>query len=192
VPRCPLRFELPAAARAAAERRLTAQGADSEGARWIAVMPAGSSEPGLYPSAASWRLILDALAEQLPGVRFALIGKLRRDRRTASAVQPADVADLLAHHTRPVDCFDVDLAEQLAIVEACDLFLSPHTGFGLAALAVATPWLTISPADAGSSTTSTTSRSGRSYRTSSGTPRSASSSRRRWSRTVKTARALPA
>ncbi len=34
--------------------------------------------------------------------------------------------------------------EQLALVEACDLFLSPHTGFGMAALAVATPWLTIS------------------------------------------------
>jgi hypothetical protein len=34
--------------------------------------------------------------------------------------------------------------QQLALVEACDLFLSPHTGFGMAALAVATPWLTLS------------------------------------------------
>jgi hypothetical protein len=38
----------------------------------------------------------------------------------------------------------MDLAEQLAIVEACDVFLAPHTGFGLAALAVGTPWLAIS------------------------------------------------
>jgi hypothetical protein len=51
---------------------------------------------------------------------------------------------LLAHPSRPLDCFDLGLTEQLAIVEACDVFLSPHTGFGMAALAVGTPWLTIS------------------------------------------------
>jgi hypothetical protein len=55
----------------------------------------------MYPSAASWRLILDALAQAHPDVGFA-------------------------------------------ITERCDVFLSPHTGFGLAALAVGTPWLTIS------------------------------------------------
>jgi hypothetical protein len=70
--------------------------------------------------------------------------KLRRDRRTETALEPAELAALRAHPSRPVDCFDIGLAEQLAVVEACGLFLSPHTGFGLAALAVATPWLTIS------------------------------------------------
>ena len=39
---------------------------------------------------------------------------------------------------------DEPLLDQLALVEACDLFLSPHTGFGCAALAVGTPWLTLS------------------------------------------------
>ena len=29
-------------------------------------------------------------------------------------------------------------------MQACDVFLAPHTGFGLAALAVGTPWLAIS------------------------------------------------
>jgi hypothetical protein len=55
-----------------------------------------------------------------------------------------ELAGLLAHRSRPVDCFDVALPEQLAMVEACDVFLSPHTGFGLAALAVGTPWLALS------------------------------------------------
>ena len=54
------------------------------------------------------------------------------------------LAALLAHRSRPVDCFDVALPEQLAVVEACDAFLAPHTGFGLAALAVGTPWLALS------------------------------------------------
>ena len=43
-----------------------------------------------------------------------------------------------------VDLFDVGLLDQLAAVEACDVFVSPHSGFGMAALAVGTPWLTIS------------------------------------------------
>ena len=42
------------------------------------------------------------------------------------------------------DFFDVDLLDQLAAVETCDVFISPHSGFGMAALAVGTPWLTIS------------------------------------------------
>jgi hypothetical protein len=139
VPRCRLRFELPAAARAAAAQRLS-----PGGDRWIAVMPAGSSERALYPSPASWRLVLDALSEQLPEVRFALIGKLGRDRRTHTSLRGDELRELLSHHSAPVDCFDIGLAEQLAVVEAAGVFLSPHTGFGLAALAVGTPWLTIS------------------------------------------------
>ena len=51
---------------------------------------------------------------------------------------------MLAHRSRPLDCFDVALPEQLAVVEACDLFLAPHTGFGMASLAVGTPWLALS------------------------------------------------
>jgi hypothetical protein len=139
VPGCRLRLDLPADARDRARLVL-----GSEGARWIALMPAGSGQRSLYPSVRSWRLILDALAGRLPGVRFALFGKLRRDGRTTSTLARDEVADLLAHPSRPLDCFDLGLTEQLAIVEGCDVFLSPHTGFGMAALAVGTPWLTIS------------------------------------------------
>jgi hypothetical protein len=132
-PHRPLRLELPAEAKAAAARRL------SGGERWIAVMPAGSSERSLYPSLGSWRLILDALAEAHPDARFALVGKT-----SATTLDHGEHAALLEHRSEPVDAFDLELAEQLAIVQACDLFLAPHTGFGLAALAVATPWLAIS------------------------------------------------
>lgn len=142
VPRCRLRLELPEDARDRARRVLRAR--EPEGTRWIAVMPAGSGPRSLYPSVRSWRLILDALAARLPGVRFALIGKLRRDGRTTSTLAAGEVAALLAHRSRPLDCFDLGLTDQLAIVEACDVFISPHTGFGMAALAVGTPWLTIS------------------------------------------------
>jgi hypothetical protein len=138
-PRQPVRLELPAAARAAAARRLAPGG----GPR-LALLPAGSSEPALYPSPGSWELVLDALADAFPGLQVVLVGRLTRDERSSTSWGPDDVRRLLAHRTRPVDCVDVPLAEQLAVVEACDVLLAPHTGFGMAALAVGTPWLSLS------------------------------------------------
>jgi hypothetical protein len=46
--------------------------------------------------------------------------------------------------TDAVDAFDLALVEQLAVLEACDALLSPHSGFGFAASCVGTPWATIS------------------------------------------------
>jgi hypothetical protein len=93
---------------------------------------------------ASWLAILDALADALPGLRVVLIGRLVRDERSATALDRPGLQRLLAHRSRPVNGFDRDLVEQVALVAASDLFLSPHTGFGLVALGVATPWLTLS------------------------------------------------
>ena len=143
VPHRQLRLELPEVARAAAARRFAAH-ADGSGGGRIALMPAGSGERWLYPSAGSWLVILDALADAFPEVEIALIGKQQRDTRTTTSLASGDLAALRAHRSRPLDCFDVALPEQLAIVEACDLFLAPHTGFGMATLAVGTPWLALS------------------------------------------------
>ena len=143
VPHSRLRFELPEPARASAARRL-ASSAGGPGAGSIAVMPAGSGDRSLYPSIRSWMVILDSLADAFPGTQIALIGKQRRDTRTTTSLAPGEMAELLAHRSRPLDCFDIGLAEQLAVTAACDLFLAPHTGFGMAALAVGTPWLALS------------------------------------------------
>jgi hypothetical protein len=61
VPHQRLRLALPAAARAAAATRMRR----ADGTPWIALMPAGSSECALYPSVASWRLVLDGLRAAL-------------------------------------------------------------------------------------------------------------------------------
>ena len=141
LPHRQLRLELPGTARESAVRRFAERDQDVEA---IAVMPAGSAERALYPSTSSWLLILDALTDAFPGARIALIGKRRRDARTATSLAQGELAELLKHRSRPLDCFDIALGDQLAAVEACDLFLAPHTGFGLAALAVGTPWLALS------------------------------------------------
>jgi hypothetical protein len=134
-----LRLQLPEAARTTAAER-AAQPADS----LIAFMPAGSSERSRYPSLSSLESILDALHAALPGVRVLLVGRLARDERTTTALGRSELDRLLEHRIVAGDAFDRPLLEQLAVVERCGLFLSPHTGFGMAALAVGTPWLAIS------------------------------------------------
>ncbi|NAZ83620.1 hypothetical protein GTR02_17550 [Kineococcus sp. R8] len=138
----PFRLELPAPAVAAASdlaRTLTRPGAPL-----LALMPAGSSPASHYPSAASWVTVLDGLARALPRARVLLVGRRTRDERTATSFAEADLRRLLAHPVVAGDVLDAPLLEQLAAVQRCALFLAPHTGFGMAALAVGTPWLALS------------------------------------------------
>ena len=105
-------------------------------------MPAGSAERSAYPSVDAWTDVIVAMRERWPDVTVCVIGKLTQDGRTTTRISTEEHARLV-HLPCVVDGFDLELAEQLALVKACDAFLSTHTGFGLAALAVATPWVTI-------------------------------------------------
>jgi len=134
-----LRLELPAAVRSAARATIPA------GRRAIAVVLAGSSASRhLYPSTASWELVLGALARRYPDSVFCLVGKLREDGRTTSRVSRAAVERLLRRIPGAIDCFDRPLLEQVGLVEASGLLVSPHTGFSFLASTVGTPWLCLS------------------------------------------------
>jgi hypothetical protein len=136
-----LRLELPERERADAADEL-------EGRRAIAVMPAGSGARHLYPSTTSWLAVLDELGSRFPDATFTLVGRLGdAGGRTASGITRDEVDRLRASRQHTVDAFDRPLLAQLAAVEAASLFVSPHTGFGFAALAVGTPWLTLSGGD---------------------------------------------
>lgn len=130
-----LRLELPEHARAAA----------GFAGETIALTPAGSSDASTYPSASSWLAILDAVAEARPGLGVVLVGRRPHpDGRTATSFPEVGLERVLAHPAVVGEVFDRPLLEQLAVVERCRAFLSPHTGFGMAALAVGTPWLAVS------------------------------------------------
>lgn len=96
------------------------------------------------PSAHTWARVVDALAAEFPETLFCLVGKLERDARTSTSAAAEDFERIAAAAPQAVSTVDEPLLDQLAHVEACDLFLSPHTGFGPAALSVGTPWLTLS------------------------------------------------
>jgi hypothetical protein len=133
-----LTLELPAKTRAAAEARLMGRMA-------ISVVLAGSSaEREQYPSVSSWRLVLGALAERFPEAVFCLIGKSNQKTTLSISGIGGSEVDRIAEGIPAIDCFDLPLAEQLAIIEAAQLHVSPHTGFSFSAFTVGTPWLAIS------------------------------------------------
>lgn len=138
VPNRRLQLDLPATLRERARAQL------GDAPVRIALMPAGSSEPARYPSTASWELIVRALVKEFPDAAFCLVGKLERDGRTSTSVTTSDFERLAAAAPSVVWAVDLPLLEQLALVERCSVFVSPHTGFGPAVLAVGTPWLTLS------------------------------------------------
>jgi hypothetical protein len=133
-----LRLELPDAARARAHQTL-------DGRRAISVLLAGHSDSrAFYPSVTSWELISGAIAERFPDVVFCMIGKLGAgSARSTTTITRAGVGRLL-QSLPAIDCFDRPLLEQLAIVEASTVYVSPHSGFAFAAVSVGTPWLAIS------------------------------------------------
>jgi hypothetical protein len=136
LPHQTLRLDLPESARAAARDLL-------KGRRAISIVLAGhSGGRWFYPSAGSWALILSELTRRFPDALLCLIGRHAATGST-SAIAGDDVGRI-ASSVGAIDCFERLLLEQLAIVEASSVFLSPHTGFGFAALAVGTPWLAIS------------------------------------------------
>ena len=95
-------------------------------------MPAGGTDGRYaYPSVSSWELILRELRASL-GASLCFVGKLRRDERSSTSFERWELDRLLGSFPGSVDAFDCPLVEQLALVEACALFLSPHTGFGMA------------------------------------------------------------
>ncbi|GLW90229.1 glycosyltransferase family 9 protein [Actinokineospora globicatena] len=109
----------------------------------IALLPGGSADRSLYPSVRSWTTIVGALVDRFPDAEFVLVGKLAADGRTATTYTADELRLIEASMPHVTRAVDVPIVEQLAAVAACDVLVSPHSGFGMAALAVGTPWLTI-------------------------------------------------
>lgn len=138
VPHQALRLVLPDDAR---ERASALRAGDGP---HIAVLPAGGTGSWLYPSPSSWVMILRALASRYPRATFHLTGTFARDGRSRSSFTPEALAAIMAGVPGARDAFGLPLCDQLALIEGCDLYLGPHSGFGMAVLTVGTPCLTIS------------------------------------------------
>jgi hypothetical protein len=141
LPHQQLRLALPESARQAARARV-------DGRQAISVILAGNDpHRSRYPSTASWELMLDALAQRYPEAKLPLIGRVAESedgKRTTSSIGRNEVDRLLAAVPATVDCFNLPILDQVALMEASSLLVAPHTGFAFAALCVDTPWLALS------------------------------------------------
>lgn len=93
------------------------------------MLPAGSGPRGNYPSVRSWRLVLSAIAGRWPDALFCLMGKYRRDGRTTTSFGRAEFDELRDMVPASVEAVDLPVIDQLATVAACDVLVSPHSGF---------------------------------------------------------------
>jgi hypothetical protein len=133
-------LEVPAASRAFAARYA------HDGPK-ICILPAGSGPAAQYPGAESWIAITGALRERFPAARFYLTGTRGSGRHrhlTTTRYLDDGLARILGSGDDLVDCCDIGLWHQVALLEACDLLVSPHSGFSFLASCVGTPWLTVS------------------------------------------------
>lgn len=113
----------------------------------IAILPAGSGPTAQYPRPESWTEIIAALRERFADARFYLTGTKdpgRHPHLTTTCYSASDFSQILASGDDIIDCCDIGLWNQAALLETCDLLVSPHSGFSFLALCVGTPWLTIS------------------------------------------------
>jgi hypothetical protein len=131
-----------------ADARAFAQRYEHTGPK-ICVLAAGSSFPAWYPEVSSWIKILNAVQEAVPAARFYLTG-IRRSEHGSSRTRSYndhDIQTLLTCGPDMVDSYDIGFWNQVALLESCDMLISPRTGFAALSVCVGTPWLTIAGGD---------------------------------------------
>ena len=135
-----LRLVLPEEARALAERY-------RHDGPTICILPVSSAGLAQSPSPRAWERVCATLAGAFPGARLYITGITSVNdvgRRVGFGFGPEEARAIGERVPGVVECFDIGMWNQLALMERCDLFCSPHTGFAFLAQFVGTPWLTIS------------------------------------------------
>ena len=114
----------------------------------ICILPAGSNADRIYPEANWWVKMMELVTNNFPNVRFYMTGaKNKNVNRSESFTFSEDNIKLILKEVGNVEnCFDIGIINQIALLEYCDLLISPHSGFAFLAGGVNTPWLTISGA----------------------------------------------
>jgi ADP-heptose:LPS heptosyltransferase len=137
--RAPLALCLPASARQAADQFIRPGAATR-----ICLVFGSGTEASRTPPMPFWRTLIRQLLAEFADLEIILLGALDPGRSITQGVTHAAIEELLAEFPQVKDGFDRGLINQLAIVERCQLFISPHTGLGFATQCVGVPWLVLS------------------------------------------------
>jgi len=113
----------------------------------ICILPVSTSGLAQSPSPLAWEQVCDSLATAFPGGQMCITGITYMNaegQRVGFDFGPEDARSIGTRVPGIVECFDIGLWNQLALIERADIFCSPHTGFAFLGAFVGTPWLTIS------------------------------------------------
>ena len=112
----------------------------------ISVMLGGSAGDTQSPSVETWLKICKALFEEIPNLKIYFTGVTRSINGRTNTIDFSldDVKYLENHLPNAESAYNIGLWNQLALIQKCNIFLSPHTGFGFLPPLVGTPWLALS------------------------------------------------
>ncbi len=111
----------------------------------VVIMLGGAKGLRQSPSVEMWLKICLALEKAIPNLKIYFTGITKSDHhRTFTKDFTLNDIDYLVKHLKNAEsAYNIGLWNQIALIEKCDIFLSPHTGFAFLAFLVDTPWLEI-------------------------------------------------
>jgi len=106
----------------------------------------GASHETIWPSLSTWKKILLAIKKTYPNAVFLITGLTKIHTKID---QPPDqvkreLDNFIKSIPGAINCYDIGLVNQLAVIQLSNVFISPHTGFAFLAPCVGTPWLALS------------------------------------------------
>ena len=112
----------------------------------ICILPAGSNADRIYPEVRWWVKMMKSVTNSFPDTRFYMTGAKNKNgnRSESYTFSDNDISLILSEIDNVENCFDIGILNQIALLEYCDLLISPHSGFAFLASCVNTPWLSIS------------------------------------------------
>jgi ADP-heptose:LPS heptosyltransferase len=112
----------------------------------FSVMLKGASKTAIWPSLNMWKTILLTIKQQYPEARFLITGLLSAhiNSKAKETEQKNRIFSFISSIPDAVNCYDIGLDNQLALIQNSDVFISPHTGFAFLAPCLGTPWLALS------------------------------------------------
>jgi ADP-heptose:LPS heptosyltransferase len=115
----------------------------------ICILLGGSSGYRYYPSIRTWIKIIISIEKEFPDCKIYLTGikKSKRGGTKTRGYTESNINNVLNRFKNAIDCYDIGMWNQIALLEKCDVLIAPHSGFSFLASCVDTPLLEISGGD---------------------------------------------
>ena len=106
----------------------------------------GASKQTKWPSFKTWKIILLYIKKKYPEARFLITGVLEAhgNIQNRNTQLKNNIDTFITSIPGAINCYDIGLENQLAIIQSSNVFIAPHTGFAFLSPCLGTPWLALS------------------------------------------------